>query len=96
MTNGLAEVLKRLHEELSEHPRLDTGTVESLKALATEIQLAIDSQAHGDESESSEDELTDERLSSRVQQAIEDFEAQHPQLTKTLSMIAERLADMGI
>ncbi|MCU0709843.1 MAG: DUF4404 family protein [Pirellula sp.] len=113
MTNTLGEVLKRLHDELAEHPRLDAGTVESLKALATEIQNAIDSQtgssattktvsspggasAAASGGEMAENGSLDASLSSRVNQVIEDFEAHHPQLTRTLSMIAERLADMGI
>jgi hypothetical protein len=42
------------------------------------------------------DDTNGETLSSRVQSFVDEFEIQHPQLTKTLSTIAERLADMGI
>lgn len=35
-------------------------------------------------------------LNQRLQDVIEDFETRHPQLTATLSQIADRLSDMGI
>jgi hypothetical protein len=97
MTEGLGEILKRLHSELSGQPRLDPGTVESLRVLAADIERALAAQPHASNTAGTESApIAEGSLSSRVASVLEDFEAHHPQLTKTLSMIAERLADMGI
>jgi hypothetical protein len=91
MSDELSEAMGRLHEELAQHPHLDASTVASLKALASDIQRLIDQQT-GEQPSSSNTSI----LSSRIQEYVDEFEVNHPQLTKTLSMIAERLADMGI
>lgn len=97
MSEGLGEILKRLHSELSGQPRLDPGTVESLRVLAADIERALAAQSQPPQPSGPDSTPSpDESLSSRVTGLLEDFEAHHPQLTKTLSMIAERLADMGI
>ncbi len=90
MSDELSEAMGRLHQELAQNPQLDASKIESLRALASEIQHAIGEQ----ETEASR--LSEARFSSRIQEYIEALESQHPKLTQTLSMIAERLADMGI
>jgi hypothetical protein len=91
MSDELSEAMGRLHQELAQHPQLDASTVDSLKVLTSDIQRLIDEQAGKQPS------LSDaSTLSSRIQEYVDEFESNHPQLTRTLSMIAERLADMGI
>ena len=94
----LSQTLNRLHEQLSQSPPLDEATVQSLRALLDEIEAAT---ARGEVAESadyvataeSDDDLS---LSQRMRDAVEDFESRHPQLTVTLSQIADTLAEMGI
>ncbi|MFO0011593.1 MAG: DUF4404 family protein [Planctomycetota bacterium] len=95
MTDDLNDLVRRLRAELMENPRFDGATAESLERLAAEIHGAIGGRA-GDGA-SVQDEINDAgSLSGRVRGYIEQFEADHPQLTQTLSVLAERLADMGI
>jgi hypothetical protein len=91
MADELSDAMNKLHQELVEHPRLDASKIESLKALMADIQQVIDEQSS--EQLGASDSGT---LSSRIQDYVEEFEASYPKLTQTLSMIAERLADMGI
>jgi Domain of unknown function (DUF4404) len=99
MPSHLKEILAELHAELTRHPTLDAGTKESLRKVAGEITLALEGEAAEENAESVKgdaERIESETLSSRVQSFVDEFELQHPQLTKTLSTIAERLADMGI
>lgn len=91
MNDPIHHPLKQLHEELLRQPSLDPETIAELRSLADDIQKLL-----ARENPTPAPEGSDENLSSRLQNLIEQFEAQHPQLTKTLSMIAERLSDMGI
>ena len=92
MTRLLKEVLDELHVELAGHPALDAVTRDALRKVVGEIALALEEGA----TEKAPDSTKSLGLSSRVQSFVDEFELQHPQLTKTLSTIAERLADMGI
>jgi hypothetical protein len=94
MSEELAKTLRQLHVELTNLPRLDAATLDSLRTLAGDIQKVIDSQTQEDADEPSDANAG--TLSERIEALVNDFEAHHPQLTKTLSMIAERLSDMGI
>lgn len=90
----LAQTLDRLHDQLSRSPQLDEATLRSLRALLDEIQVVCDNaQTSGTTAATSEQERS---LNQRLQSMIEDFESRHPQLTTTLSQIADRLSDMGI
>jgi len=91
MADELSDAMNKLHQELVEHPRLDASKIQSLKALMADIQQVIDEQSG--ERPGASDSAT---LSTRIQDYVEEFEASYPKLTQTLSMIAERLADMGI
>ena len=88
----LAQTLDRLHDQLSRGPQLDEATLRSLRTLLEEIQVVCENAQPGTP-ESAEQDRT---LNQRLQDVIEDFESRHPQLTKTLSQIADRLSDMGI
>ncbi|MDX1927544.1 MAG: DUF4404 family protein [Pirellulaceae bacterium] len=89
-TEELSQTLRKLHEELSANPALDQSTINSLKSLLGEIQVAIDRAA-------SEDSLQPALpITERIQSAITAFEARHPSLTLSLSKIADGLSAMGI
>jgi hypothetical protein len=86
--NTLHDILESLHNQLSSLSSLTPQNIADLKTIATEIQSTLDKQ-----SPSTDNSPT---LSSRISLIVEDFESNHPQLTQTLSTLAERLADMGI
>lgn len=99
----LAQTLDRLHQQLSHGPQLDEPTRASLRALLDEIQVVCanpSSAAQADDpaavSIPAHQPELDRSLNQRLQDVIEDFETRHPQLTATLSQIADRLSDMGI
>jgi len=94
VTDNLPATLHRLHEELTQAPKLDPSTLEELRVLAADIQRVLDSQSQEDAEETAD--LSDTTLRSRIHSLIDDFGSHHPQLTETLSIIAERLSDMGI
>jgi hypothetical protein len=85
----LSAQLERLHQELALHPQLDAKSIESLRLIAQDIQEVL---ARSDAQTPS----TNANLADRVRDLVADFEQRHPQLTNTLSTIAERLSDMGI
>jgi hypothetical protein len=87
----LKSTLDRLHQDLASHPNLDRDTAASLGALAKEIESILNRDQAFDPGEAKEQSLT-----GRLQGMITEFELQHPKITNTLSMIAERLSDMGI
>jgi hypothetical protein len=86
--NTLHDILESLHNQLASLSSLTPQNIADLKTIATEIQSTLDKQ-----SPSTDNSPT---LSSRISLIVEDFESNHPQLTQTLSTLAERLADMGI
>ena len=71
--------------------RVDEQTAAKMRLLIDEIQLALARSTPSSDSSSSPPTLTE-----RVKELISDFEVHHPKLTANLSLIAERLADMGI
>ncbi|AMV32765.1 hypothetical protein VN12_11620 [Pirellula sp. SH-Sr6A] len=87
MSNELIQTLQRLHEQLHTSSELDNETRESLKRIAQEIQDSL---------EASGENTLDSSLSSRLQAWVDELEVNHPQLTKIVSQVVERLADMGI
>lgn len=89
--NDLEATLDSLHQNLAESPQIDEQTAAKMRSLIDEIQLALARSAPSSDSSSSPQTLTE-----RVKELIADFEVQHPKLTANLSLIAERLADMGI
>jgi Domain of unknown function (DUF4404) len=107
--NDLSKILESLHTELIQNRELDEQAVRSLKALASDIQSALERSGYNQSSnlssplganeKSSDAENNDPAhltLADRMRSLIDDFEVQHPQLTNILSTIAERLSDMGI
>ncbi len=104
----LSQKLSELRAQLAEDAELDEQTRESLTAVLGEIQAAMDRAAQqavdvnargsiGDQQvDQRADEVAEDSIAGRVREVIEDFEAKHPRLTMTLSMIADRLAEIGI
>jgi DNA repair exonuclease SbcCD ATPase subunit len=88
----LAKTLEKLHEELSQSPNLDERTLRSMRAILEEIQSTIVRNDSAQPATNAEPPT----ITQRLQEMISDFEARHPQLTATLSQIADRLTDMGI
>ena len=94
-TEELSQTLSKLHQELSDNPELDESTLQSLRLLLGEIQIALDRAA----GETPSEEQTHESflpLGQKLQSVIGEFEARHPRLTITLSQIADGLNAMGI
>lgn len=88
----LPQTLEKLHAELSQSPHVNDQTLRSLRTLLDEIQAVI---ARADVGEP-EESLRKSSLTERFRELIVDFEVRHPQLTATVSQIADRLSDMGI
>lgn len=92
MTNkDLAQSLDSFHRSLADTPQIDEQTAEKMRLLIGEIQLVLARSTPSKDTPASHQSLTE-----RVRELIADFEVHHPQLTSNLSIIAERLADMGI
>lgn len=92
MTNtDLEQLLDTLRQNLADNSAIDEQVAEKMRLLVEDIQIALTRSAATSEPESDNPLLT-----GRVQEFIDDFQAHHPRLTSNLSMIAERLADMGI
>ena len=89
--DNLEKSLESLHSSLGDSPLIDAEMANKLRLLIDEINAAIANSTPAGELPPSESTLT-----SRVQSFVDDFEMQHPKLTANLSLIAERLADMGI
>jgi hypothetical protein len=89
----LDDTLARLHQELSARPELDAESRERLSQLLADIQRVLtetpeESQTHAGEKH--------ESLRDRLQDAIVDFEAAHPQFSQLMGRIADGLSQMGI
>lgn len=95
MTNvDLKQTLESLRSILSEPSAMDEQAVGEMRLIVDEIQSVL---ARSNSPNSlSQSAPVHRSLSERIQEFVEDFEVQHPQLTSNLSLIAERLADMGI
>ena len=92
MTNkDLVQTLDSLHQSLADTPQIDEQTAAKMRLLIDEIQLALARSSPLTETPPSHQTLTE-----RVRELMADFGVNHPQLTSNLSLIAERLADMGI
>ena len=94
----LTRTLGKLQANLADSPQLDEKALQSLRLVLDDIQTAIERTAVSRDIEPGEENTEQENasMSSRLQGLIDDFEAKHPNLTLTLSQIADRLAEMGI
>lgn len=92
MTEPLEQVMEQLKAALTDAQSLDDKTLGSLRQLADDIERLLSKNGSPD----AQEDTAGEGLSERLQGWIEQLEADHPEWTRTLSLIAERLADMGI
>lgn len=91
MNNKLDQQLAEFRALLARSEHLEPETLEALGDLAGDIQQLLESKdpnLQATEGHSS--------VSERLSDWIDRFELEHPELTRTLSQVAERLADMGI
>ena len=91
MNNKLDQQLAEFRALLARSEHLEPETLEALRNLAGDIQQLLESndpKLHATAGHSS--------VSERLSDWIDRFELEHPELTRTLSQVAERLADMGI
>jgi uncharacterized coiled-coil protein SlyX len=92
MTNvDLEQLLDSLRQNLADNSAIDQQVAEKMRLLVEDIQNTLKRSAA-----TSAPESNNPLLAGRVQEFIDDFQTHHPRLTSNLSMIAERLADMGI
>jgi hypothetical protein len=84
MDSKLRELLQQLHTELEQTESVDDTTRSQLEHLTSDIQSIL---------ERSDDMHADENpvLHDRLGNAIEQFEASHPQLTTIMAQITEAL-----
>ncbi len=91
-TNELNDTIATLHEELTHGQQLDEESRERLRVLLNDIRTALDrapaTQAAPEEK--------DESLGDRLQDAVVDFEAAHPQFSQMIGRIADGLSNLGI
>lgn len=87
--NRVLESLRTLQAELADADQLDDQARDALKQVTTEIQRLLD----GGQPVSRGDR---ESLSGRLQDAVLEFETEHPQLTGAVNQVAAALANLGI
>jgi hypothetical protein len=83
----LRSQLKQLHAELSTTPAVDAETRALLHSLIQDAQQILERQR--------EPSAGQPVVSTRFKDAVEQFEARHPQLTWTLAQISDTLSRMG-
>ncbi|MGD9857359.1 MAG: DUF4404 family protein [Planctomycetaceae bacterium] len=88
----LHDMLSQLHEELTQGPMLDAESRVRLSQLLADIQQVL----QADTADETVKEDDDESLGDRLQDAIVDFEAAHPQFSQLMGRIADGLSQMGI
>ena len=89
--DDLALTLDSLHKSLVDTPEIDAANAIKLRLLIEEIEFVLANRVPSPASETSHENVTE-----KIRSLIADFEVHHPKLTANLSLIAERLADMGI
>ena len=89
--DDLEKALDSIHQSLTGTPQIDEETAVKMRLIVDEIHQTLARSIP-----LAATDTTHSTLAKRVQGLISDFEVQHPSLTSSLSLIAERLADMGI
>lgn len=88
-TNELNATLATLHDELTHGQELDEEARQRLRVLLNDIQAVLD---RGSEPEADDEDA----LSDRLQEAVSEFEAAHPQFSQLIGRIADGLSNLGI
>jgi hypothetical protein len=87
MNQRLQKLLRELHAELGSTESIDAEARNQLQDLARDIQTVVDAAADGNEQQGGQHQL---------QQAVLEFETEHPRIAGILSQIADALAKLGI
>lgn len=90
----LLSALQALHQQLAQTEEVDPDTRQALQQVMLDIQRVVDgpdpSVADSTTSESHES------LSQKMMDAVNEFEARHPQVASLINNVADRLSDLGI
>lgn len=89
-TQELNDTLAKLHEELTQGQQLDEDSKQRLRILLDDIRVALDHDA-GTTTNGGDNSLSD-----RLQEAVSEFEAAHPQFSQLIGRIADGLSNLGI
>jgi len=85
----LQETLKSLHAQLNSASTIDDQTRALLTTLAADIQRLSEQEVRESESEV-------ESLTGQVQDIVQKFGSEHPQLARALNQVSAALANLGI
>jgi len=86
MNGTLSEQLRALHRTLADTPALDDPTRALLAEVRRDVELALaapDAETHGS-------------LAARLRDAVQHFEAAHPDLVAVAQRVLNQLADLGV
>jgi len=82
----LQQLLQELHAELGKSGSIDAKSRQDLQALAQDIEAAVAASAEAPAGEGD----------NQLQQAVLEFETEHPRIAGILGQIADALAKPGI
>lgn len=85
------EALDTLNAELAGADDVNAATRQALERMSAQVREAISKETNGGDAEDS----SSEQLSG-IQEALLEFEAEHPQLTGAINQVAAALANLGI
>jgi len=83
------DALATLRGELADAEGIDVGSRAELERVTDEIERLLQRDAAGPEDES-------EPLAGRLHDAVQEFGAEHPQITGAVNQVAAALANLGI
>ena len=89
----LLSTLQQLHLELAKIESLDAGTRQALQLVMNDIQRVVDRSDSEPIPPTDEDS---ESLSQKMMDAVNEFEARHPNVASLINNVADRLSDLGI
>jgi hypothetical protein len=85
----ILDALNVLRAELADAEGLDAASREQLEQVTGDIERKL----HAGATTTADD---DEPLSGRLQDAVQEFGAEHPQITSAVNQVAAALANLGI
>ncbi len=89
----LLSTLQQLHLELAKTETIDAGTRQALQNVMNDIQRVVD-RSDAEQSTATNDDS--ETLSQKMMDAVNEFEARHPNVASLINNVADRLSDLGI
>ena len=88
------EALNTLRAELADAEGLDPASRAELERAAEDVERQLHARAAAEAP--AETEASDEPLAGRLQDAVQEFGAEHPQITGAVNQVAAALANLGI